>query len=59
MLAAMGKRDTEADLETDAELWARTGDGQVLGNLLFNVAHLLDEGNAVSMLLLLTQLAQL
>ncbi|MBY0229061.1 MAG: hypothetical protein K2W96_07270 [Gemmataceae bacterium] len=45
--------------DIDAELWARTGDGQVLGNLLYNVAHLLDQGNAVSLLLLLTQLALL
>ena len=45
--------------DIDAELWAQTGDGQILGNLLFNVAHLLDEGNAVSLLLLLTQLSLL
>ncbi len=45
--------------DIDAELWARTGDGQILGNLLYNVAHLLDQGNAVSLLLLLTQLALL
>jgi hypothetical protein len=45
--------------DIDAELWAQTGDGQILGNLLFNVSHLLDQGNAVSLLLLLTQLAVL
>lgn len=45
--------------DIDVELWAVTGDGQVLGNLLYNVSHLLDEGNAVSLLLLLTQLALL
>jgi hypothetical protein len=45
--------------DIDAELWAVTGDGQVLGNLLFNVSHLLDEGNALSLLLLLTELALL
>jgi hypothetical protein len=48
---------TTSDIE--AELWALTGDGQILGNLLFNVSHLLDEGNAVSLLLLLAQLALL
>jgi hypothetical protein len=43
--------------DIDAELWAETGDGQILGNLLYNVSHLLDQGNSVSLLLLLTQLA--
>jgi hypothetical protein len=45
--------------DIDAELWAVTGDGQILGNLLFNVSHLLDEGNVASLLLLLTELAAL
>lgn len=45
--------------DIDAELSAQTGDGMILGNLLFNVSHLLDEGNAVSLLLLLTQLSTL
>ncbi len=45
--------------DIDAELWAETGYGQILGNLLFNVSHLLDQGNAVSLLLLLTQLSRL
>jgi hypothetical protein len=45
--------------DIDAELWGVTGDGQILGNLLFNVSHLLDEGNVVSLLLLLTQLSLL
>jgi hypothetical protein len=45
--------------DIDAELWAVTGDGQILGNLLYNVSHLLDEGSVVSLLLLLTQLALL
>jgi len=45
--------------DIDVELWAVTGDGQILGNLLYNVSHLLDEGNAVSLLLLLTQLSLL
>lgn len=42
-----------------AELWAQTGDGQILGNLLYNVSHLLDQGNALSLLLLVTELAAL
>ena len=42
-----------------AELLAQTGDGQVLGNLLYNVANLLNQGNTASLLLLLTQLSQL
>jgi len=45
--------------DIDAELWAVTGDGQILGNLLYNVSHLLDEGNVTSLLLLLTELAAL
>ncbi len=43
----------------DAQLWATTGDGQVLGNLLYNVANLLNQGNTSSLLFLLTELAQL
>jgi len=45
--------------DIDAQLWAQTGDGMILGNLLFNVSHLLDQGNSVSLLLLLTQLSLL
>lgn len=45
--------------DIDAGLWAQTGDGQVLGNLLYNVANLLNQGNTTSLLFLLTQLAQL
>lgn len=45
--------------DINALLLAQTGNGQILGNLLFNVAHLLNSGNPVSLLLLLTQLAQL
>jgi len=36
-----------------------TGGGQVLGNLLYNVAHLLDSGNPLSLLFLLSELALL
>lgn len=42
-----------------ADLLAVTGDGQILGNLLFNVANLLNPGNSTTLLFLLTQLAQL
>jgi hypothetical protein len=45
--------------DIDAQLLATTGDGQILGNLLYNVAHLLDQGNTTSLLLLLTELAAL
>jgi hypothetical protein len=45
--------------DIDAKLQAQTGDGQILGNLLYNVSHLLDEGNVASLLFLLTQLADL
>jgi hypothetical protein len=45
--------------DIDAELWAQTGDGQVLGNLLYNVANLLNAGNPASLLLLLAQLGRL
>ena len=48
---------TTSDIE--AELRAQTGDGMILGNLVFNVSHLLDQGNAVSLLFLLTQLSLL
>lgn len=43
--------------EIDVELWAETGDGQVLGNLLYNVANLLNPDSPAGLLLLLTQLA--
>jgi hypothetical protein len=42
-----------------AELWAQTGDGQILGNLLYNTANLLNPGGSTTLLLLLTQLGQL
>jgi hypothetical protein len=48
---------TTSDIE--AKLRAQTGDGMILGNLVYNVSHLLDQGNAVSLLLLLTQLSLL
>jgi hypothetical protein len=42
-----------------AQLLAQTGDGQVLGNLLYNVANLLNPGNTSTLLSLLTQLGKL
>ena len=45
--------------DIDAELWARTGNGLILGNLVFNVANLLNSGNSTTLLSLLTQLAAL
>jgi hypothetical protein len=40
----------------DARLTATTGDGQVLGNLLYNVANLLNPGGAINLLGILGQL---
>jgi hypothetical protein len=45
--------------DVHAELWAQTGDGQVLGNLLYNAANLLNSGNTMSLLFLLAELALL
>jgi hypothetical protein len=42
-----------------AQLLAETGQGQVLGNLLYNVANLLNPDGTTTLLLLLTQLADL
>jgi hypothetical protein len=42
-----------------ANLSARTGDGQILGNLVYNVANLLNPGESSTLLLLLSQLATL
>ena len=33
-----------------AQLLAQTGDGQILGNLVYNVAHLLDPGGSLNLL---------
>src|SRR6185369_13794374 len=40
----------------DARLFAKTGDGQVLGNLLYNIANLANPGGAAGLLNLLNQL---
>lgn len=42
-----------------AQLLAQTGDGQVLGNLLYNAANLLNPGGASTLLFLLAQLADI
>jgi hypothetical protein len=42
-----------------ANLSARTGDGQILGNLVYNVSNLLNPNESATLLLLLSQLAQL
>ncbi|MDB5339473.1 MAG: hypothetical protein JWN70_5092, partial [Planctomycetaceae bacterium] len=43
--------------DIDAELTATTGDGQVLGNLLYNVANLLNPGGPAGLISLITDLA--
>jgi hypothetical protein len=43
----------------DAHLSAETGDGQLLGNLLYNAANLLNPGGSATLLSLLAQLASL
>jgi len=40
-----------------AQLLAQTGDGQILGNLLYNVANLLNPGGSLNLLGVLGQLA--
>jgi hypothetical protein len=42
-----------------AHLSAQTGDGQILGNLLYNISNLLNPGESLTLLSLLTQLSQL
>jgi hypothetical protein len=43
----------------DASLLAQTGDGQILGNLLYNAANLLNPGGSTTLLSLLAQLGNL
>lgn len=45
--------------DINAQLIAQTGNGRVLGNLLYNAANLLNPGSPTSLLLLLTELAAL
>lgn len=50
----LGVHITTSDI--DAHLSAQTGDGQILGNLVYNVSHLLDPNSPAALLFLLTQL---
>jgi hypothetical protein len=43
----------------EAKLTGTTGDGKLLGNLLYNAAHLLDSGSSTTLLSLIAQLANL
>jgi hypothetical protein len=43
----------------EAQLSGTTGDGKLLGNLLYNAAHLLDSGNSTTLLSLIAQLSNL
>jgi len=45
--------------DINAQLLAQTGNGQILGNLLYNVANLLNPGSTTTLLFLLTELAGL
>ncbi|MBV9126241.1 MAG: hypothetical protein JO112_23065, partial [Planctomycetes bacterium] len=42
-----------------AQLLAQTGNGQILGNLLYNIANLLNPNETTTLLFLLVQLSQL
>jgi hypothetical protein len=53
----MGLQVTTSNIR--ATLKAKTGDGLILGNLLYNTAHLLDHGASATLLQLLTELSQL
>lgn len=50
----LGLKITTSDVR--AQLLARTGEGQVLGNLVYNVAHLLDPGGELNLLTILGRL---
>jgi len=50
----LGLKITTSDIQ--AQLLARTGHGKLLGNLLYNVSHLLDPGGSTSLLSLLNVL---
>ncbi len=50
----LGLRVTTSNIH--AQLVAKTGDGQILGNLLYNVSHLLDPGGSLNLLTILNQL---
>jgi predicted RecA/RadA family phage recombinase len=53
----LGLQVTTSDI--NAKLRAITGNGQILGNLVYNVANLLNPGNSSTLLMLLTQLSRL
>ena len=53
-LNLLGLVVTTGDIQ--AQLIAQTGDGQVLGNLVYNVSHLLDPGGSINLLTILGQL---
>src|SRR5207248_186454 len=50
----LGLQVTTSNIQ--AQLLAQTGDGQILGNLLYNVANLLNPGGALNLLTILGQL---
>jgi hypothetical protein len=50
----LGLKITTSNIK--AQLLAQTGEGQILGNLVYNVSHLLDPGGALSLLGILQQL---
>ncbi len=51
----LGLQVTTSNIQ--AQLLAQTGDGQILGNLLFNVANLLNPGSSLSLLSILSALS--
>jgi hypothetical protein len=53
----LGLRITTSNI--NAQLIATTGEGQILGNLVYNVAHLLDPGGALGLLTVLRELVVL
>ena len=53
----LGLRITTSNI--NATLTATTGDGQVLGNLVYNVSHLLDPDGSLNLLGVLGQLSVL
>jgi hypothetical protein len=50
----LGLRVTTSNIH--AQLTAQTGQGQILGNLLYNVSHLLDPGGSLNLLTILNLL---
>jgi hypothetical protein len=54
-LDLLGVHVTTSDIRV--RLDATTGEGQVLGNLVYNVAHLLDPGGSLNLLTILNALA--